>query len=86
MPQPQPTTKRLRHSTSPLLPAALFPNTLLFSRLGEDDERFHHEVSADGILFDNTEPPSRSFKGRWIGATLEEMRVIGEAAFDNQKI
>jgi hypothetical protein len=58
----------------------------LFSRLGEDNERFYREVSADGILSDNTEPLSCSFKGRWIGATLEEMGVIGEAAFDNQEI
>lgn len=43
-------------------------------------------MSAGGIQSDNTEPLSRSFKGRWIGATLEEMRVIGEAAFDNQEM
>jgi len=50
----------------------------LFSRLGEEDERFYREVSADGILIDNTDPLSRSFKGRWVGATLEEVSVVGE--------
>jgi hypothetical protein len=54
----------------------------LFSRLGEEDERFYREVSADGILFDNTEPLSRSFKGRWVGATLEEVSVVGEGKMD----
>lgn len=52
----------------------------LFSRLGEEDERFYREVTDDeeDILFGNVEALSRSFKGRWIGARLEEVSTVAE--------
>lgn len=55
----------------------------LFSRLSEEDERFYREASAEGILFDNIEPLSRSFRAKWTRATLEEIRAVGEGSFDN---
>jgi hypothetical protein len=55
----------------------------LFSRLSEEDERFYRGVSEEGILFDNTEPLSRSFKGRWTRATLEEIQAVTEGAVDD---
>jgi hypothetical protein len=55
----------------------------LFSRLSEEDERFYREVSAEGILFENIEPLSRSFRAKWTGAMLEEIKVVAEGSFDN---
>jgi hypothetical protein len=49
----------------------------LFSRLGGDDERFYRELSEGGVLYDNVEALSRSFRVSCVGARLEE--VIGVA-------
>lgn len=56
----------------------------LFSRLGEEDERFFREMSEEGVLFDNIEVLSWSFKISWAGATLEEIRAVAEDSFDDQ--
>jgi hypothetical protein len=55
----------------------------LFSRLSPEDERFYRLVSAEGILFEQIEPLSRSFKAKWIGATLEEIKGVAEGSFDS---
>jgi hypothetical protein len=55
----------------------------LFSKLSQDDERFYRQVSEEQILYEQIEPLSRSFKARWIGATLEEIERVAEGSFDN---
>lgn len=55
----------------------------LFSKLSQDDERFYRQVSEEKILYDQIEPLSRSFKAKWTGATLEEIRMVAEGSFDN---
>lgn len=50
----------------------------LFSRLSEEDARFYREVSEseEDLLFHNVEALSRSFKGRWTGAKVEEVSTV----------
>lgn len=48
----------------------------LLSRLGEEDEQFYREVDEEDLLFQNVEALSRSFKGRWTGATVEEVSTV----------
>lgn len=61
----------------------------LFSRLSEEDEQFYREVDEEDLLFHNVEALSRSFKGRWTGAMLEEVNtlaegiIVSEGASDN---
>lgn len=55
----------------------------LFSKLSQDDERFYRQVSEEKILYEQIEPLSRSFKAKWIGATLEEIERVAEGSFDN---
>jgi hypothetical protein len=52
----------------------------LFSRLGEEDARFYREVEED-LLFHNVEALSRSFKGRWTRATVEEVSTVAVGKF-----
>lgn len=54
----------------------------LFSRLSVEDERFFREVSEDGLLFEHVEVLSRSFRGRWIAAILEEIHLVAPGEFD----
>jgi hypothetical protein len=62
----------------------------LFSRLSAEDARFYREVSEDeeDILFENVEALSRSFRGKWTRAMMEEIVTvavgkIGESESDN---
>jgi hypothetical protein len=48
----------------------------LLSRLTSEDEQFYREVEKEDVLFHNVEALSRSFKGRWTGATVEEMSTV----------
>jgi hypothetical protein len=48
----------------------------LFSRLSKDDARFYREVNKEDLLFHNVEALSRSFKGRWKRAMLEEVSTV----------
>jgi hypothetical protein len=50
----------------------------LFPRLSEEDARFFREVDEEDLLFHNVEALSRSFKGRWTRAMLEEVSTVGE--------
>lgn len=54
----------------------------LFARLSEEDERFFRKVSNDGLLFEHVEVLSRSFRGRWIGALMEEHHLVAAGEFD----
>ncbi|MBA3239997.1 MAG: hypothetical protein H0T60_02070 [Acidobacteria bacterium] len=56
----------------------------LFSRLCKEDEIFYRELSEEGILFDNTEALSRSFRGRLTRAALEEISSVAEGSFNYQ--
>ncbi len=40
------------------------------------------EVDAEGLLFDNVEALSRSFKGRWTRALMEEVSTVAEGAIE----
>jgi hypothetical protein len=53
----------------------------VFERLEEDDARYFREVSEAGELFDNIEVLSRSFRVRWTGAVLEEIRCVSKGLF-----
>jgi hypothetical protein len=48
----------------------------LFSRLSKEDARFYREVDKEDLLFHNVEALSRSFKGRWMRATVEEVSTV----------
>jgi len=48
----------------------------LFSRLSSEDEKFYREVDEEDLLFHNVEALSRSFKGRWTGARVEEVSTV----------
>jgi hypothetical protein len=48
----------------------------LLSRLSSEDEQFYREVEKEDFLFHNVEALSRSFKGRWTGATVEEVSTV----------
>lgn len=50
----------------------------LLSRLSEEDARFYREVDEEDLLFHNVEALSRSFKGRWTRAMVEEVRTVAE--------
>jgi hypothetical protein len=50
----------------------------LFSRLSSEDEQFYREVDKEDLLFHNVEALSRSFKGRWTGAMLEEVNTVAK--------
>lgn len=54
----------------------------VFGRLEEEDARYFREVSAAGSLFESIEVLSRSFKVRWTGASLEEIKNVAEGLFD----
>jgi hypothetical protein len=58
----------------------------IFSRLGEEDERYFREVSAATALFDSIEVLSRSFNVQWVGAALEETKSIADGSFDDVSI
>lgn len=60
----------------------------LFSRLGEEDERYFREVSDGeaGHLYENIVVLDRSFVARWIGARLEEIQVVAEGALKDVQI
>ena len=53
----------------------------LFSRLSEEDARFFREVDEEDLLFHNVEALSRSFKGMWTGAMVEEVSTVAEGKF-----
>lgn len=48
----------------------------LFSRLSSEDERFYRELDAEGLLFENVEALSRSFRGRMTRAVIEEVSMV----------
>jgi hypothetical protein len=50
----------------------------LLSRLSDEDARFYREVDEEDLLFHNVEALSRSFKGRWTRAMLEEVSTVAE--------
>jgi len=54
----------------------------LFSRLDEEDASYFREASEAGELFECIEVLSRSFRARWTGAILEEIRPVGEGSLD----
>lgn len=56
----------------------------LFSRLGEGDARFYREVDEEDLLFHNVEALSRSFKGRWTGARVEEVSTVAEGTIKRE--
>jgi hypothetical protein len=56
----------------------------LFARVGTEDERFYREVIEEGVLFDNVEVLSRSFRCKWTGAVLEEIKLVTEGLVEEQ--
>ena len=56
----------------------------LFSRLGKDDARFYREVDED-LLFHQVEALSRSFKGKWTRAILEEVGTLAEGRLQEEE-
>jgi len=54
----------------------------LFARLSEEDERFYRELDAEGLLFENVEALSRSFRGRMTGAVIEEVGMVVEGRLE----
>jgi hypothetical protein len=54
----------------------------LFSRLGDEDKGYFREVNEAGALFEAIEVLSRSIRGRWMGASLEEVKLVVEGSFD----
>lgn len=48
----------------------------LFSRLSNEDATFFQEASEAGFLWDNMEMVDDSFRVRWAGASIVEMREV----------
>jgi hypothetical protein len=57
----------------------------LFSRLGEEDARFYREVEKEDLLFHNVEALSRSFRGKWTRAILEEVSTLAEGRLKEEE-
>lgn len=55
------------------------------SRLDEEDANFYREVIEGEALHDNIEALSRSFRGVWNGATLEEVRLVAEGTIEAEE-
>lgn len=54
----------------------------LLPRLSEEDERFYRELDAEGLLFENVEALSRSFRGRMTGAVMVEVSTVAVGKLD----
>lgn len=50
----------------------------VLGRLSREDAAYFRESIAGKVLFEATEALSQSFRVRWVGGVLEEVRVVGE--------
>jgi hypothetical protein len=48
----------------------------VYGRLGGEDTEFYREVSAEGLLWENMELVNESFRVRWAGGSLAEVREV----------
>jgi hypothetical protein len=55
------------------------------SRLNTEDANFYRELIEGEALHDNIEALSRSFRGVWESATLEEVRPVAEGTIEREE-
>lgn len=54
----------------------------VFSRLGAEDARYFHEMSAAGALWENVEAMNKSVVVRWSSASLDEIKPVALGSLD----